>query len=57
MGRSLNNSSTTPAVKGVGKRRRPRRPLTQIVAAIKPASYRKRRAELRIDPPVGKELW
>lgn len=36
--------------------RRPRRPLREIVAQIKPASYRRRR-ELLEDPPVGKEIW
>jgi hypothetical protein len=37
--------------------RRPRRPLRQIVARIKPASYRRRSRELTGDVPVGKELW
>jgi antitoxin component of MazEF toxin-antitoxin module len=38
--------------------RRPRRPLAQIVAQIKPASYRRHNRELLSqDRPVGKELW
>jgi len=36
--------------------RRPRRPIGQIVAQIKPASYRRHRA-LANDPPVGREIW
>ncbi len=37
--------------------RRPRRSLKQIVAAIKPASYRRGHDELGDDTPVGKERW
>jgi antitoxin component of MazEF toxin-antitoxin module len=36
--------------------RRPRRPIAQIVAQIKPGSYRRHR-DLANDPPVGKEIW
>ena len=36
--------------------RQPRRPLSQIVAQIKPTSYRRRSSELA-DRPVGKEVW
>jgi antitoxin component of MazEF toxin-antitoxin module len=36
--------------------RRPRRKLSKIVSQIKPASYHRRRAELR-DQSIGKELW
>ena len=39
------------------RRRRSRRPLSRIVAKIKPASYRRRSRDLRNDGPVGKELW
>jgi len=37
--------------------RRPRRPLSRIVAQIKPASYRQRTRELSEDAPVGREIW
>jgi antitoxin ChpS len=37
--------------------RRPRRPISEIVAKIKPSSYRRRRRELGDDAPVGKEIW
>jgi antitoxin component of MazEF toxin-antitoxin module len=37
--------------------RRARRPLSKIVAQIKPASYQRRRREVSADRPVGKELW
>ncbi len=37
--------------------RRPRRPISEIVAAIDPASYRRRNREMSEDRPVGKELW
>ena len=36
--------------------RRPRRPLADVVARIKPASYRRRHLELG-GGPVGKEPW
>jgi hypothetical protein len=49
-------SSTRDSIVMRRKRHR-RRPIAEIVRAIKPANYRKRRAELGIDPPVGKELW
>jgi antitoxin component of MazEF toxin-antitoxin module len=39
------------------KARRPRRPISEIVSQINPASYRRRRRELGEDGPVGKELW
>lgn len=37
--------------------RRPRRPLSQILAQINPASYRRRRRELADGSPVGREVW
>jgi antitoxin component of MazEF toxin-antitoxin module len=37
--------------------RRPRRPLSQIVAGMNPASYRRLRREMSGDRPVGKEVW
>ncbi|HET6247119.1 MAG TPA: AbrB/MazE/SpoVT family DNA-binding domain-containing protein [Tepidisphaeraceae bacterium] len=36
---------------------RPRRPLSEIVAQIKPGSYALRRREFSQDGPVGKEIW
>ncbi|HSZ59353.1 MAG TPA: AbrB/MazE/SpoVT family DNA-binding domain-containing protein [Tepidisphaeraceae bacterium] len=39
------------------KTRRPRRPLKQIVAQIKPASYRRRSSEPMDDRAVGREIW
>jgi antitoxin component of MazEF toxin-antitoxin module len=38
-------------------RRRPRRAVAELVAKIKPASYRRRRKELGDDAPVGREVW
>ena len=35
----------------------PRRPLSEIVAQIRPASYRQRTRELSEDGPVGREFW
>jgi antitoxin component of MazEF toxin-antitoxin module len=37
--------------------RRKRRPLKEIVAQIKPSSYRRRARELAGDGPVGREVW
>jgi antitoxin component of MazEF toxin-antitoxin module len=37
--------------------KRARRPLRQIVAEIKPASYKRRRPEFSGDLPVGREVW
>jgi len=37
--------------------RRARRPLKDIVAQIKPVSYRRRRKELDDGGPVGREIW
>jgi antitoxin component of MazEF toxin-antitoxin module len=39
------------------RRGRPRRPLSEIVAQIKPGSYDLRRQEFSRDKPVGKEIW
>jgi antitoxin MazE len=36
---------------------RPRRSMKELVAQIKPASYRRRRRELEDGGPVGKEFW
>jgi antitoxin component of MazEF toxin-antitoxin module len=38
------------------KGRRPRRSIQQIVAAIKPDTYRRRRCELENDMPLGKKI-
>ena len=38
------------------RRQRKRRPLSEIVAKIKPAHYR-RHKDLLEDPPVGREVW
>jgi len=37
--------------------RRPRRPISEIVVGIKPASYRRRNREQAEPGPRGKELW
>jgi antitoxin component of MazEF toxin-antitoxin module len=37
--------------------RRPRRPIGEIAARIKPASYRRRNREQVGDGPRGKEIW
>jgi antitoxin component of MazEF toxin-antitoxin module len=56
-GTALDVSTTADGIVMRRRGRRPRRRLGSIVAAIKPASYRRRRAELGEDGPVGKELW
>jgi antitoxin component of MazEF toxin-antitoxin module len=58
-GTTLNISGTADSIvmRKAGPRRRPRRPVGQIVAKIKPASYGRRRAELGDDGPVGREVW
>lgn len=37
--------------------RRTRRPIAELVARIKPSSYRRRKAELADGGPLGRELW
>ena len=37
--------------------RRPRRSIAEIVAQIKPASYRRRNREQAEGGPVGREIW
>jgi hypothetical protein len=39
------------------KRRRPRRPLKEIVAKINPRAYRRHNREFLNDRPIGKEIW
>jgi antitoxin component of MazEF toxin-antitoxin module len=39
------------------KGRRPRRPLGEIVAQIKPAGYRRHNRKLLDVRPVGREIW
>jgi antitoxin component of MazEF toxin-antitoxin module len=56
-GASLEISNTPQGILLRRRTRRPRRPFSQLVAQIKPSSYRRRRRELGDDPPVGKEIW
>jgi len=56
-GTALEVTGTADAIVMRKPGRRPRRSLEQIVAAIKPASYRRRREELGDDAPVGKEQF
>ena len=56
-GTPLDISTTADAIVMRKRGRRPRRPLAQLVAQIKSASYRRRRRELGDDAPVGKEIW
>ncbi len=56
-GTSLQITGTAHEIVMRKQGRRPRRPLRQIVAKIKPASYRRRSGELGSDRPVGKEIW
>ena len=56
-GTALDLSTTADGIVMRRKGRRPRRRLGAIVEAIKPASYRRRRAELGDDAPVGREPW
>jgi AbrB family looped-hinge helix DNA binding protein len=37
--------------------RRPRRPLRELLAGIKPAAYRRRSRDFAADRPVGREIW
>lgn len=39
------------------RHRRARRPLKEIVAQMKPISYRRRRKEFPDDGPIGREFW
>ncbi len=56
-GTTLEVSTTAGAIVMRRRGRRPRRPLSRIVAQIRPASYRRRRRELGEDAPVGKQAW
>jgi antitoxin component of MazEF toxin-antitoxin module len=56
-GTALDLSTSADTIVMRKRARRPRRSLAQIVAAIKPAHYRKRRRELAGDRPVGREAW
>ena len=56
-GTALEVSTTADSIVMRKRTRRPRRPLAQLVAQIKPTSYRRRRRELGDDAPVGKEIW
>ena len=56
-GTPLDVSASDAAIIMRREGRRPRRSLAQIVAQIRPGSYRKRRVELGEDRPVGREIW
>lgn len=56
-GVTLDVTATPDGIVMRRKGRRPRRRLAAIVSAIKPGSYRRRRAELGDDAPVGGEPW
>jgi antitoxin component of MazEF toxin-antitoxin module len=56
-GTPLDVSTSASAIIMRKQGRRPRRPLEQIVARIKPANYRRRAREFAEDRPVGKEPW
>jgi AbrB family looped-hinge helix DNA binding protein len=55
-GTALDISATGAAIVMRKQGRRPRRPLSRIVAQIKPGSYRRRNRELSADRAVGKEI-
>jgi len=55
-GTALDVSTTGAGIVMRKQGRRPRRPLSRIVAQIKPANYRRRTRELAADRPVGKEI-
>lgn len=55
-GTSLDISTSAGGILLRKQGRRPRRPLSRIIAEIKPASYRVRNHELLGDPPVGREI-
>ena len=56
-GTPLDLSATADAIVMRKQGRQPRRPLSKLVAQMKPTSYRRRRRELGDDAPVGKEIW
>ena len=56
-GMSLEISATNNGIIMRKQGRRPRRPLSQIVAHLDPAAYRRRAAEMQGEGPVGKEIW
>ncbi len=56
-GTALSITTTADSIVMRKQGRRARRPLTQVVARIQPASYRRRGREPGPDAPVGKELW
>jgi len=55
-GTVLDVSATSASIVLRRQGRRPRRPIGQIVAQIKPGTYRRHR-DLADDPPVGREVW
>ncbi len=59
-GTTLEISSSDDAIvmrKRTSRRQRPRRPIAEIVAQIKPASYRRHTREQTERGPVGREVW
>jgi antitoxin component of MazEF toxin-antitoxin module len=56
-GTSLEISASAGSIVMRKRGSRPRRPLSEIVAQIDPAAYRKLRREFPDHGPVGKEYW
>jgi antitoxin component of MazEF toxin-antitoxin module len=56
-GTSLDLSASDAGILMRKQGRRPRRPIDEIVAQIKPGSYRRRQREFSADRAVGREVW
>jgi antitoxin component of MazEF toxin-antitoxin module len=56
-GTALDVSSTATEIVMRKRGKRPRRPLSQIVAGMNPAAYRRHNRSLLGGTPVGREVW
>jgi antitoxin component of MazEF toxin-antitoxin module len=56
-GTSLDVTVTPKGILFKKRGRRPRRPMSSLVAAMDPVAYRRHRRELPDGPPVGSEVW
>ncbi len=53
----LSSSAQAMVIRKRVRRQRPRRPIAEIVAQIKPSSYRRHTREQAEHGPVGREFW
>jgi antitoxin component of MazEF toxin-antitoxin module len=56
-GTSLEITTQDDAIIMRKRRRRARRPMSEILPQLDPAAYRRRAKEFSADRPVGKEIW